>query len=121
MDRRAERCSREGLVEERRGPCRKGALAHARLETGGHHDYGRLPVEAAGLKLPDNLVAVDVGHQYVQDNPVVPPILQLLERLPAPSGGFDVEPIRDEDHSFKAQDVFLILDQEQLHARLPTE
>jgi hypothetical protein len=87
-------------------------LAHTRLETRGHHDDGRLPVQAAGLELPSHLATVDVRHQHVQDNPVVPFLLQLLKRLTAPSGSLDVESIRYEDHAFKAQDVFLIFDHE---------
>jgi hypothetical protein len=119
MDHRAERFAREGLVEERHGPCLKGALAHAPLEAGGHHDHRRPPVEADGLELPDNLATVYFRHQHVQDNPVVPRTLQLLERLAAAGGGLDVEPIGDQDHSLKSQDVFLIFDHKKLHARPP--
>jgi hypothetical protein len=95
MDYRTERLGREGLVDERHGPCRKRALAHAWLEAGGHHDHRRLPVESDGLDLPDNFAAVDVRHQHVQDEAVVPGTLQLPERLTAAGSSLDVEPIRN--------------------------
>jgi hypothetical protein len=102
VDHRAERFRRERLVEKRCGPCLEGALTNARLEAGGHQDDGRPPIEGVGLELSENLPTIDVRHHDVQNDPVVPPSLQLYERLTASRRGVDVEPISDEDHPFKS-------------------
>jgi hypothetical protein len=63
----------------------------------------------------EDFAPINLRHQHVQDEPVVPRATQLFERLAATGGGFDVEPIRDKDHSLKSGDVFLIFNHENLH------
>ena len=72
-------------------------------------------VPPAGGEPPGHLEAVEVGQHHVEDQHVGPELLRPVQRLPAGTGGRDVEARVAQRHRHELRDVQLVVDHE--HAR----